>query len=530
METSLFVALLSWALALAYRPQLDRVTSADWFASLLFGLLALTRPDGGLLGVSAGVAELLRCGTSRTTLKRIALFAGAPVVFAGFQTLFRMAYYGSPVPNTSFAKLTLNFDRMLDGCWYIAKGTMNYGALFIVVLLSNLMLNKEVRRLTWRRNLIFIVPGAIWLTYILVIGGDWFPFERQWQPALLCLVLMVGGFLSALPPTELSRWVPIIVAASVVHLSVQGGFNPYNLDDRTIRPYIDEFNKELIKADPTGRAERKFLSVFFPNRADALRGYHRDYMQCIELGGLLKTAFAREQPLIAVNPAGCLPYYSSLPAIDMLGLNDSYIAHHLPSDMGHGFIGHELGDGDYVLSRKPDIIVFCELGNVIGFVVPCFRGERKIVVSDEFRKLYRLVRYFADGFEMQGWTRIEGGRIGVRRSADKVYIPGYLLATTRDARAMLDTYGRLATSVQNGEGSIDDVELPPGTWEITLDTDGRSPLLLRCLPTSGVTQVSGNGLRVTSDGEHRTFKVVGTTGLIYGITAQRVRPVLANSP
>src|SRR5581483_8262248 len=70
------------------------------------------------------------------------------------------------------------------------------------------------------------------------------------------------------------------------------------------------------------------------------------------LGDLLRRAFSPSQPLMAVDTAGCLPYFSGLPSLDMLGLNDAYIAHHTPAGFGHGAIGHELGDGRYVLSRR----------------------------------------------------------------------------------------------------------------------------------------------------------------------------------
>ena len=39
---------------------------------------------------------------------------------------------------------------------------------------------------------------------------------------------------------------------------------------------------------------------------------------------------SEEEPLFAVTAAGCLPYFSELPALDMLGLNDRHIAHHRP--------------------------------------------------------------------------------------------------------------------------------------------------------------------------------------------------------
>ena len=58
---------------------------------------------------------------------------------------------------------------------------------------------------------------------------------------------------------------------------------------------------------------------------------------------------------VAQIATGIVPYYSQLPTIDMLGVNDRHIAHRdIP--LGYGVAGHEKEDGGYVISRKPEII------------------------------------------------------------------------------------------------------------------------------------------------------------------------------
>jgi hypothetical protein len=44
------------------------------------------------------------------------------------------------------------------------------------------------------------------------------------------------------------------------------------------------------------------------------------------LGEALASAFAAEQPRLAVDASGALPFFSRLPALDMLGLCDRTIA------------------------------------------------------------------------------------------------------------------------------------------------------------------------------------------------------------
>jgi hypothetical protein len=60
--------------------------------------------------------------------------------------------------------------------------------------------------------------------------------------------------------------------------------------------------------------------------------------------------------VLAAEPVGALGFYSGLTLIDMLGVNDTHIAHLQPTSMGHSTAGHEKRDFDYVLSRQPDFI------------------------------------------------------------------------------------------------------------------------------------------------------------------------------
>src|SRR5439155_5164561 len=57
--------------------------------------------------------------------------------------------------------------------------------------------------------------------------------------------------------------------------------------------------------------------------------------------------------LLAVDAAGKIPFYSGLPVVDMLGLNDEHIAP-LPARFFEA--GHNKYDPDYVLSRRPDLL------------------------------------------------------------------------------------------------------------------------------------------------------------------------------
>ncbi|HJY64825.1 MAG TPA: hypothetical protein VJ455_11765, partial [Ignavibacteria bacterium] len=58
--------------------------------------------------------------------------------------------------------------------------------------------------------------------------------------------------------------------------------------------------------------------------------------------------------VIAVGPAGKIPYYSQLYTIDMWGLNNDYIAH---TNSKRLQAGHKKFDFQYVLSLNPEFII-----------------------------------------------------------------------------------------------------------------------------------------------------------------------------
>jgi hypothetical protein len=262
------------------------------------------------------------------------------------------------------------------------------------------------------------------------------------------------------------------------------------------------------------------LHVRMNDNPTPLQLYERLIWDGITLGRFLGIAFREERPLVAVDAAGAVPYASGLPSLDMLGLTDAHIARLRSANVGRGVLGHELGDGAYVLSRKPDFVTFClPAGNV----EPCFRSEREMAASPVFQRDYRLVWFWAEGVTGAVWTRIEGGRVGIVRSSDTVHIPGFLLATTDSARAVLDAAGKPVALLEGGKGVIRDVYVPPGTWEISLQTAGSPSLQLTASDSVAGVETRSGVLHLVSKGTVRSFHVVGR-GRLYGITLKRTEP------
>jgi arabinofuranosyltransferase len=197
------------------------------------------------------------------------------------------------------------------------------------------------------------------------------------------------------------------------------------------------------------------------------------------IGRFLSQAFASKAPLLAVDSAGCIPYFSGLPSLDMLGLNDAYLGHHPPEDFGESTsLGHELGNGPYVLGQKPDLVIFCLPG---GGEKPCFRSGREMVLLDGFRDHYQLVGFEGEQpyrYRSLIWVRRDSDKIGVGASADRVTIPGYLVGDTTTT-SRLDAAGRVATEIPSqARVSLPALALSAGRWSLTVDADKGEQLMV----------------------------------------------------
>jgi hypothetical protein len=180
----------------------------------------------------------------------------------------------------------------------------------------------------------------------------------------------------------------------------------------------------------------------------------------------------------------------------MLGINDHYLAHHRPSDFGKGMLAHELGSGPYVLSRRPDLVLF---NLPTGNLRPYFRSGREMVFdrSSTFFSDFRPVTFESHRprrLDSIVWARSEGGAIGIRRSDRRIRIPGYLFSTNPDSRALLDASGRIGVGVlPDVPAGYTKLSIPAGTWAAR--AEGSGDVSLSVWPTSWADSLAPGVLR-----------------------------------
>ena len=462
LEQPLLAGLLAWAIALAFplledeKPRTPQVLLTGVF----LGLVVLTRADGAIFTLAACLGVLAAKGLKRGSVRLAIALAIVPAAFFLGQLAFRMAYYGEWVPNSAFAKVGFTATRLWNGIQYL-MGAIYLGGLVVPAFLAFRITDEPSRS----RARFLGVMLATWLVYIVVVGGDLFPGRRHLVPAIIPLAYLAAIYFTSRVPREGS----LRSAAQAAGLCL--------------------------------------LAIFVGQMADPenARAYHEKWEWDGEaVGGTLATAFAAQKPLLAADPAGCLPYFSRLPSVDMLGINDRYLAHNRPPDFGTGYLGHELGNGAYVLSRKPDLVLF---NDPSGSRKPNFRSGTEMMSDPrgEFASTFRPVTLECDRprhVVSLIWMRTEGGAIGIRRSEQRIQIPGHLFSDNEESRARLDPEGRIGVTVlPHTFAEFSGLPVPPGTWTIRIVGSGIASLYVEDTRTGNTVASGGSGSSFQLEGE-----------------------------
>ncbi len=378
----------------------DAAPQRRWlvFAGVQLALLAWTRPDGPLW--SAVAAATVWCCARRARPWPLLLALLTPPVLAVLAQLgFRLAYYGDWIPNTGHAKATPIALSLEGGYHYLLSAGLSLRSLLLPAAIGAVLGWRMPRA---RPLLLFATIGCVgWCLYVLRVGGDVFPRNRFLVIAFAPLCVLAANGIAAL--AALGR-AGKVVAWAVALASL--GLAAYDAE----RPTTDV---------------RQQLSPW--------------EWQAAAIGAWLGQSFAAQQPLVAVDAAGGVPFFSRLPSLDMMGLCDATIARTPVATDRVFIVGHNRGNGAYVLARRPDVVLFTIPGID---PIPRWKSGVEMIADPSFFADYRLVQCETGMQELGGgtranvpvvpWLRLEG-RIGVQREAARVIVPGYLLGSFRQS-------------------------------------------------------------------------------------------------
>lgn len=284
--------------------------------AVLIGLLVLTRPEA-VLWAPLFIAILAVRAAQQATLRAALAAAIAPaVVFAltlGGLTAFRLAYFGYPLPNTFYAKMSPAIEFTLgQGVRYLAGYVWSGLLPFLVSAGTGLgLLHLATRqRALHTAGAGFVLAAALGLGLPVLTGGDHFSAFRFYQNVLPVLVLGLAFTTRWVLPELLTVRLPLapsrrrtVTALAVIALALVA------------------LRVVMLRDHARDSTLRREFDI-------AQRG--RD------VGVTIEQLFAGlpELPSVGVIAAGGIKYEYSGDIVDLMGLNNLRMAHNAGRRIG----------------------------------------------------------------------------------------------------------------------------------------------------------------------------------------------------
>ena len=280
-----------------------RINQPSPFTFLLAGVLGIIRVDGILWSMSVvGLALILN-----RERRKVLLWSALAFLLPVAQVLFRLQYYGLPLPNTYYLKLTgWNLvDRVHPAMVAFYHFLRYYGPIWLAATWGVWVSRDRVARALW-------LLGVPCFLYTFYAGGDAFGGMRYflpWLPIMFTLAFLAPHWTGWRMPA----WRYLLsLAALIISVGVLAPFRFW---------MSDPFTMNLVRS------------------------------------GLFLRETAAPEDTIAAFAAGIVPYYSELRAVDLLGKSDAVIAHQ-PTQPHRIESGHNKFDFDYSLGQqRPDLVM-----------------------------------------------------------------------------------------------------------------------------------------------------------------------------
>lgn len=272
---------------------------------IISGLIAMTRPDGMLFIALYPIwLWLNRQDVNNPLWQALTLFAVSVLLTFGSYFLFRMFYFGYPLPNTYYAKESVGFSYFISVAFLIPLADIKlldlFGSVFGVVRLWGFLITMSttlwlIAQGKFNRSYWIITIFLTWTTAIyMLLPFDWmaeYRFATAFYPFFyIFLMLVTGGCIQQLKKPWKQR-VSFFALSLFIALSA-GIFLPRTL---------------AFAESPT---------VTFDSVTERFALRFNDYAENLNL---------EDASLLAPDLGGTL-YYSNLTVYDLAGLTDPTIA------------------------------------------------------------------------------------------------------------------------------------------------------------------------------------------------------------
>lgn len=335
LATQLFTLLILAAQIQFIREQQPREGQSQskyiWLSSLIFAFATLTRPEGGLFTLVAGLFFLANVLRGKANLRDLCIWVLPWFVIVGSHFLFRYGYYGEWLPNTFYAKV--------NGFWpeqashYFAAFQADYQlAYYLPLIVLGMIRGRDLP------HLFFGTSIFVYCAYLFSIGGGRFEFRFLVVVLPTLYWLIAEGLRELVDSTETGRsgFLALGVAVAAALL----------------------VNTHLGSVSPAAREDRHHIEPIDGTRGYALERAREGKI----LAGYIKAGVLPKDLLLCVGGAGALPYYTGWPTLDFRGLNDPHIARSQLDE--RGTIAHEhFADEAYLRERR--VAVFDSLNQLV---------------------------------------------------------------------------------------------------------------------------------------------------------------------
>ncbi len=385
-------------------------------------LIYLNRPDGLLIILFMHIYYVFYSLKQRKNIFSKKYILSTAIFTSGFllHIIWRLCYYGEIVPNTYFAKVSGLFGYNLNnGFTYVINFFTTYP--ITAILLITWVINRKDKYI----NLIYGLTILL-LVYTVFVGGDIMAGYRFLVPTIPLFALIFINTLDKMTNAYTEKNIPVketfvlrlatgftIFSFAVIFVLLVFKANsiiPLYQNNPLIgvsitllliiismRIIVETFSFEIDRIKNIFSYIIVFLVIFcqflpFLFNSNLVSIIYSDMVvnSGKKVGEWIKNNTDKDIT-IAVNTAGAIPYYSERKTIDMLGLNDRTIARRKltqqQKDMFRNSFGHIKGDGDYVLSKKPELITF---GNSGGSINTKYLSDYECEENRYFRENYNI--------------------------------------------------------------------------------------------------------------------------------------------
>lgn len=308
---------------------------ARWeiWLGLSFALAGMTRPDGLLWMGTYFVAQLLGLLPGMDPALRptkAALLRVGATFLAVFLTYYawRYAYYGYPVPNTFYLKVGATLLALSRGVEYVREFVSErYGVPLLALGALALV------RVFWVRWL--LLHAVLHVSYIVYVGGDFYPGHRFLLVLVPTLALLTGAVLNGVLDTRNPARGP----GASSNVARRGSTQPAPF-------WVAGAVVLAVTAVRAGTVRRGAYPKEVRTWASTV-DHNVRYMQWLN-------GVARDGASLVLGDIGAAGFFADLRVLDVYGVVDPVVAHKKVEGFGKGKAGHEkIASAAELLARKP---------------------------------------------------------------------------------------------------------------------------------------------------------------------------------